>query len=70
MISLNSKKSELLLLNPSRKPSAFEFKVKINGGRLYPSDTVKYLGVIFDSVLIGVPILVRFVRNYLGRTVC
>ena len=51
MISLNSKKSELLLLNPSRKPSSFEFKVKINGRRLYPSDTVKYLGVIFDSSL-------------------
>ena len=31
MISLNSKRFELLLLNPSRKPSLFEFKVKING---------------------------------------
>ena len=49
MISLNCKKSELLLFHPSRKPSTFEFKVKINGSRLYPSDSVKYLGIIFDS---------------------
>ena len=61
-------KSELLLLNPSRKPSSFEFKVKINGRKLYPSDTVKYLGVIFDSSLNGVPISIQFVRNCLGQS--
>ena len=49
MICLNSKKTELLLLHPSRKVNSFDFKLKINGRRLYPCDSVKYLGVIFDS---------------------
>ena len=49
MICLNSKKTELLLLHPSRKFNSFDFKLKINGSRLYPCDSVKYLGIIFDS---------------------
>ena len=49
MICLNSKKTELLLLHPSRKFNSFDFKHKINGSRLYPCDSVKYLGIIFDS---------------------
>ena len=50
MICLNSKKTELLLLHPSRKFNSFDFKLKINGSRLYPCDSVKYLGIIFDSI--------------------
>jgi len=50
-ISLNSSKTELLLFHPKRKPINYDVKIKINGQRLYPSDSVKYLGVIFDSKL-------------------
>ena len=50
-ISLNSKKSELLLFSPTRVTNSFDFKVKINGTRLYPSDSAKYLGLIIDSKL-------------------
>ena len=50
IICLNSKKSELLLLHPSRKSNTlFDFKIKIyNGRRLYPCESVKYLGIVFD----------------------
>ena len=50
IICLNSKKSELLLLHPSRKSNIlFDFKIKINGRRLYLCESVKYLGIVFDS---------------------
>ena len=50
IICLNSKKSELLLLHPSRKSNPFfDFKIKINGRRIYPCESVKYLGIVFDS---------------------
>ena len=50
-ICLNSKKTELLLFHPNQKPINFDFRVRINGCRLYPSDSAKYLGVIIDSNL-------------------
>ena len=49
VICLNSKKTELLLLNASHKFNSFDFKLNINGSRLYSCDSVKYLGIISDS---------------------
>ena len=50
-ISLNVSKKELIIFKPKRKPQDFNMKIKLNGKRLYPTDSVKYLGVKIDSKL-------------------
>ena len=50
-ISLNVSKAELIIFKPKRKPLDFNMKIKLNGKRLYPTDSVKYLGVKIDSKL-------------------
>ena len=50
-ISLNVSKTELIIFKPKRKPLDFNMKIKLNGKRLYPTDSVKYLGVKSDSKL-------------------
>ena len=50
-ISLNSSKTELLIFRHPSKQINYELKLRINGRRLYPSDFVKYLGIIIDSHL-------------------
>ena len=50
-ISLNVSKTKLLIFKPKRKPLDFKMKIKLNGKRLYPTDSVKYLGVKIDSKL-------------------
>ena len=44
-ISLNVSKTKLIVFKPKRKPEDFNLKIKLNGERLYPTDSVKYLGV-------------------------
>ena len=51
-ISLNVSKTERIILKPKRKRLDFNMKTKLNGKRLYPTDSVKYLGVKIDSKLI------------------
>ena len=50
-ISLNVSKTELLIFKPKRKPLDFNMKIKLNGKRLYPTDSVRHLGVKIDSKL-------------------
>ena len=50
-ISLNVSKTELIIFKAKRKPLAFNMKIKLNGKRLYPTDSVKYLEVKIDSKL-------------------
>ena len=50
-ISLNVKKSELVIFKPPRKVLSDEIKIKLTGKRLYPSNSVKYLGVRIDKFL-------------------
>ena len=50
-ISLNVSKTELIIFKPKRKSLDFNMKIKLNGKRLYPTDSVKYLEVKFDSKL-------------------
>ena len=53
-ISLNVSKTELIeliIFRPKRKPLDFDMKIKLNGKRLYPTDSVKYLGVKIDNKL-------------------
>ena len=50
-ISLNVSKTELIIFKPKRKLPDFNMKIKLNGKRLYPTDSVRYLGVTIDSNL-------------------
>ena len=47
-ISLNTSKTELILFKDPRKKCTHELKIKIDGKRLIPSKSVKYLGVFID----------------------
>ena len=50
-ISLNISKTELVLFKPLKKELDHELKIKLNGKKLYPTSSVKYLGVKIDSNL-------------------
>ena len=50
-ISLNASKTELLVFKHPNKKINYEFKIKIDGKKLYPSKFVKYLGVLIDPHL-------------------
>ena len=48
---LNAGKTELVIfLHPNKKIN-YEFKIKINGKKIYESNYVKYLGILIDSHL-------------------
>ena len=51
LISLNTKKTELVIFKHPKKEMNYNMKIKLNGKKLYPSDYVKYLGVLIDSHL-------------------
>ena len=48
-ISLNVSKTEMVLFRPKRKSMDFNLKIKLNGKRLYETNSVKYLGIRIDS---------------------
>ena len=50
-ISLNASKTEYVLFKSPRKPLNYDFRLSINGRRLLPSNSIKYLGVLLDSDL-------------------
>ena len=50
-ITQNVSKTELIIFKPNRKPLDFNMKIKLNGERLYPTDSVRYLKVKIDSKL-------------------
>ena len=50
-ISLNVQKTELVIFKHQRKKIDSEFKIKLSRKRLYPTDSVKYLGVRIDENL-------------------
>ncbi|MCH2406071.1 MAG: reverse transcriptase family protein, partial [Nitrosopumilus sp.] len=52
-ISLNCSKTELILFHKPGENIDFNFKIKLNGSRISPSDYIKYLGVYLDSTLSG-----------------
>ena len=50
-ISLNASKTELIIFrDPSRK-FYFDLKIKVGGKKLFPCDSVKYLGILIDCHL-------------------
>ena len=50
-ISLNLQKTELVIFKHQRKKLDSEVKIKLNRKRLYPTDSVKYLGIRTDKKL-------------------
>ena len=50
-ISLNVQKTELVIFKHQRKKIASEVKIKLSRKRIYPADSVKYLGIRTDENL-------------------
>ena len=50
-ISLNARKTELILFKSKMKKLDFDLKLKRNGKKLYPTKSVKYLGIKIDENL-------------------
>ena len=50
-ISLNVEKTELVIFKSPRKVLLDGIKIKLSGKRLYPSNSVKYLGIKLDKFL-------------------
>ena len=50
-ISLNASKTELIIFRDPRKKISFDVKIKINGKKLLPCESVKYLGIHIDRHL-------------------
>ena len=50
-ISLNAKKTELVIFKSPRQLLQDEIKIKLSGKWLYPSNSIKYLGVRIDSYI-------------------
>ena len=54
-ISLNASKTELIFFKKSMSNSpSSDLKIKLNGIRIYPTNTIKYLGVYLDETLSGI----------------
>ena len=50
-ISLNVKKTEMVIFKSNQKKFESDLKIKLCGKRLYPTESVKYLGVKIDTTL-------------------
>ena len=50
-ISLNIKKTELVIFKSKQRQFDSEIKLKLSCKRLFPTDSVKYLGVKIDGNL-------------------
>ena len=50
-IYLNVEKTELLIFKSTRKVLLDEIKIKLSGKSLYPSNSVKYIGIKIDIFL-------------------
>ena len=50
-LCLNIKKTELIIFRPHTKKLDHSFQIKLNGKRLIPAHSVKYLGVLLDEHL-------------------
>ena len=50
-ISLNVKKTEIVIFKSKQKKFEGDLKIKLCGKRLYPTESVKYLGIKIDTNL-------------------
>ena len=52
-ISLNTAKTELIIFRKSSQKKLSDFKILINGKKIIPSQSIKYLGIYLDEFLSG-----------------
>ena len=50
-ILLNVSKTDLIIFKPRMKKVDFDLKLKLSGKRIYPTKSVKYLGIKIDESL-------------------
>ena len=50
-ISLNVKKTGMVIFKSNQKKFEGDLKIKLCGKRLYPTESVKYLGATIDTTL-------------------
>ena len=62
-LSLNVKKNELIIFRQKKKPLNYSVKLKLNGKRLFPTSSVKYLGVFLDQHLYWNKQLAHFIAK-------
>ena len=67
-LSLNVKKSELINFHPKNTKPDYGIKFKLNGRRLTPVSTVKYLGMLLDEHLSWMK-EVNWVNSKLNQTI-
>ena len=67
-LSLNVKKTELIIFHPEKTKVDYRVKFKLNGKRLNPISTVKYLGVLLDEHLLWTK-QVNWVNSKLNQTI-
>ena len=67
-LSLNVKKSELINFHPKNTKPDYGIKFKLNGRRLTPVSTVKYLGMLLDEHLSWMK-EVTWVNSKLNQTI-
>ena len=60
-ISLNVKKTEMVIFKSKQKKLEGDLKIKLSGKRLYPTESVKYLGA---KTLVGNIMLMIFLLNW------
>ena len=54
-LSLNTEKTELVVFRRQKAKLNNSFKIKLDGKRLFPTSSVKYLGVLLDEHLTWSP---------------
>ena len=67
-LSLNVKKTELIIFHPKNTKIDYGVKFKLNGRRLTPISTVKYLGILLDEHLLWTK-QVNWVNSKLNQTI-
>ena len=67
-LSLNVKKTELIISRPKNTKIDYGVKFKLNGRRLTPISTVKYLGILLDEHLLWTK-QVNWVNSKLNQTI-
>ena len=66
--SLNIEKTELVVFRRQNTKLNNSFKIKLDGKRLFPTSSVKYLGVLLDEHLTWSP-QISHVQMKLNRTI-
>ena len=67
-LSLNVKKTDLIIFYPKNTKLDYSVKFKLNGRRLTPISTVKYLGILLDEHLLWTK-QVNWVNSKLNQTI-